>query len=76
MLYAYVVRNKASMEETYESYRQMMEDFVLRQLEAGRVSNNLAVLYEEFIREGCVNEKIASELPAVMFCHEILCAGG
>lgn len=73
MLYAYVVRNKASMEETYESYRQMMEDFALRQLEAGRVSNNLAVLYEEFIREGCVNEKIASELPAVMFCHEILC---
>lgn len=73
MLYAYVVRNKAQMEETYESYRQIMEDFTLYQLAAGRVSNNLAVLYEEFIKEDCVNETIASQLPSVMFSHEILC---
>ena len=73
MLYAYVVRNKEEMEETYEAYRQVMEDFTLRQLAAGRISGNLAVLYEEFIREDCVNETIASQLPAVMFSHEILC---
>lgn len=73
MLYAYVVKNKALKSETYEAYRPVMEEFTLRQLAAGRISSNLAVLYEEFIQEECVNEQIASTLPSVMFCHEVLC---
>lgn len=73
MLYAYVVRNKKSIGETYQSYRSVMEEFTLRQLASGRISNNLAVLYEEFIQEECINEQIAKQLPAVMFCHEVIC---
>lgn len=73
MLYAYVIKNKSELGDTYEAYRQVMEDFTLRQLSAGKISSNLAVLYEEFIKEDCVNESIAEKLPEVMFCHEILC---
>lgn len=73
MLYAYVVQNKVQKSETYEAYRPVMEEFTLRQLAAGRISSNLAVLYEEFIQEECINEQIAKQLPAVMFCHEVLC---
>lgn len=73
MLYAYIVRNKSSLEEAYNSYRNIMEEFTLRQLESGRISSNLAVLYEEFVQEECINEQIAKQLPTVMFCHEILC---
>lgn len=73
MLYAYVVRNKQNMQETYNSYRQMMLDFTMRQLSVGKITENLAVLYEEFIVEDCVNDQVAQQLPAVMFSHEILC---
>ncbi|MBR1741675.1 MAG: hypothetical protein IJ733_07340 [Lachnospiraceae bacterium] len=73
MLYAYVVRNKHRMQETYDSYRQMMQDFTLRQLSAGKITENLAILYEEFISEESINETIAGQLPVVMFSHEILC---
>lgn len=73
MLYAYIVKNKDSLAETYDSYRLIMEDFTLHQLEAGRINGNLAVLYEEFVKEECINEQIAKQLPNVMFCQEILC---
>lgn len=73
MLYAYVVRNKADKGETYDAYCSVMEEFTLRQLAAGRINSNLAVLYEEFIQEELINEHIAKQLPAVMFCHEVLC---
>ncbi len=74
MLYAYVIRNRQSLGETYEAYRPVMEEFTLRQLAAGRVSSSLAVLYEEFLSEETVTEEVAKQLPSVMFCHEILCA--
>lgn len=73
MLYAYVVRNKADKGDTYDAYRPVMEEFTLRQLAAGRINSNLAVLYEEFIQEELINEHLAKQLPAVMFCHEVLC---
>jgi len=73
MLYAYVVRNKADKGETYDAYRPVMEEFTFRQLAAGRINSNLAVLYEEFIQEELINEHIAKQLPAVMFCYEVLC---
>lgn len=73
MLYAYVVRNKEKMQETYQSYRQMMLEFTIRQLSVGKITKNLAVLYEEFITEEEMDETIANQLPSVMFSHEILC---
>ncbi len=73
MLYAYVIRNKSRLGEIYKSYRPVMEEFTLRQLASGRISSNLAVLYEEFIREKCLNEQLEKQLPSVMFCHEVLC---
>ena len=73
MLYAYIIQKKDTLDETYDSYRAIMEEFTLSQLEAGRMSNDLAVLYEEFVKEECINERIARQLPEVMFCHEIFC---
>lgn len=73
MLYAYVVRNKNSIEETYKAYCPVMEEFAMRQLAAGRISGNLAVLYEEFVREEDINEPLAMQLPNVLFCHEVIC---
>ena len=73
MLYAYVVRNKENMTETYEAYLPVMEEYTYRQLAEGRINANLAVLYEEFIKEDALNEKTAKELANVMFSYELTC---
>lgn len=73
MLFAYIIKNKKEFSDEYEAYRQVMEDFMLKQLQAGRINTNLAVIYEEFIREDCINEFIAEKLPDIMFSHEIIC---
>lgn len=73
MLYAYVVRNKESMPETYEAYLPVMEEYTRRQLTAGRISADLAVLYEAFIQEEMIDPEIAKEIVNVMFSYEISC---
>lgn len=73
MLYAYVVQNRDELGDTYGQYRPVIEEFAMRQLASGKISNNLAVLYEEFVSEDTITAEVAKQLPEVMFCHEILC---
>ena len=73
MLYAYVIRKKQQDPETYEAYCQAMQRFAYEQLSEGRISENLAVVYEEFITEEMLDEMIAKKLPAVLFAREITC---
>ena len=44
-VYANVIRNRKTDAHTYNSYRPAMERFMLEQLQAGRISRNLALLY-------------------------------
>lgn len=73
MLYAYVIRHKEKDPKTYEAYCQAMSRFAVEQLEEGRISENLAVVYEEFIHEETLDEALAKQLPAVLFSREITC---
>lgn len=73
MLYAYIVRGKAKDPETYQSYREIMQDFTFHQLREGRVSENLAVLYEEFINEETIDEQTSLQLADIMFTHTVIC---
>lgn len=73
MLYRYVIQNKEQDEETYSAYREVMKEFAEKQLKEGRISHNLAVIYEEFINEESINNNLAKWLPEVMFTHEITC---
>lgn len=73
LLYAYVIRNKESDRETYEAYCQIMQRFAGEQLGQGRISENLAVVYEEFINEEVLDETLAKKFPSVLFAREITC---
>lgn len=76
MLYAYVIRHKDTDKQTYASYFQTMKQFAVEQLSEGRISENLAVIYEEFINEETLDETLAKKLPAVLFAREITCYNG
>ena len=73
MLYAYIINNKNMDPETYEAYTDIMKEFCFSQLSAGHISENLQVIYEEFINEECIDEETAIQLPKIMFCQEIRC---
>lgn len=73
MLYAYIVRMKEKNSDMYESYQDTIFDFTMHQLENGRISPNLAVLYTEFIDADHMDEQIAKALSNVMFRHQITC---
>ena len=50
-LYACIIAQKERDPETYESYRESMRDFALRKLREGRMNENYAAVYQEFMRE-------------------------
>lgn len=74
MLYAYIIRNKKQIPDAYNAYINNIEQFCFEQLEHGRISENLAVIYEECINEATVTGEAAYELPRVMFAHEVICS--
>lgn len=74
MLYAYVIRHKDRDRTMYDGYKAAMERFTLEQVEQGRINDDLAVIYEEFLREELIDEKIAQALPSILFTREIRCS--
>lgn len=50
-LYACIIAEKERDPQTYESYRESMREFALRKLREGRMNENYAVVYQEFMRE-------------------------
>ena len=74
MLYAYIIKNRENDPDTYASYQDIIEGFVFEQIGAGRISENLAVCYEQFINEENLTEDVAKKLPDIMFAHEVRCS--
>jgi hypothetical protein len=73
MLYAYIIRHKKQDKTTYETYRDAMAQFAWEQLEKEKISDDLAVIYEEFIEEENLNDSQAVHLVSVLFAKEICC---
>ena len=66
-LYANVVKNRKENEQIYHLYYKTIEVFTLAQLKAGNISNNLAILYKEFMDMPMHAKVFAEYLPEVMF---------
>ncbi|MFR7395618.1 MAG: DUF5717 family protein [Blautia wexlerae] len=56
-LYACIIAGKERDPQTYESYRESMEEFAFRKLREGRMNENYAAVYQEFMREPSDSEK-------------------
>lgn len=72
-LYASIVRNQERYPEYYQSYHEAMQEYTLRQLYDHHISPELAVLYEEFFSVDKCKDRIARELPGVLFVHRLHC---
>ena len=73
-IYAAIIRNRSQDEETYISYRKVMELFMEEQLTEGRINEDLAVLYEDLLTEEVMTQQLAAGLEKVLFTCEIRCS--
>ncbi len=72
-LYANIIRNRTKDAETFETYRQTMELFMEEQLLEGRMSEDLALIYEALLTPYVLNARMADGLSRALFTYEITC---
>lgn len=71
-VYANVIRNKEADRVTYQSYREAMGRFALEQLKKGRINQDYALIYREFITK-LTDKEMAEAMAAVLFTAEVTC---
>lgn len=71
-LYAIIIRNKAADKHTYESYREEMETFTAESVKAGKINEDYAMVYQEFLME--LPDKAMGEAAAkAAFTYRLYC---
>ncbi|MDD7738707.1 MAG: DUF5717 family protein [Fusicatenibacter sp.] len=71
-VYANVIRNKEADEATYESYRDAMIRFANEQILKGRMNDDYALIYREFLEEPG-DPKTAKAIAEALFTRKIIC---
>lgn len=70
-VYRRIIDNKDSDPQNYQNYREAMEKFALVQLDAMRISEDLAVLYETFLKKNMLTAASAEKLTRLLFSFKI-----
>ncbi len=70
-LFARIVKEKEERVELYEAYRRNMESFAMEQMQQQHINEDLAILYEDLLKQGFLNKEIAEAMAHVMFVHEV-----
>jgi hypothetical protein len=71
-IYANIIRNRYEDEETYEAYRPAMEKFASDMLAEGRINENFAVIYQEFIRT-VTDRAMGTAVADILFTDRLFC---
>jgi hypothetical protein len=72
-LYANIIKHKDKNESIYRTYFKRMEVFAAKMLEAHIISEELAVLYQEFLNKNLMSGELSKHLPYVLYRHELIC---
>ena len=73
VLFVNIIAGKMRQPEVYQKYQRTMEQFAMQQMEAGHISDNLAVIYDEMLRVGVLSEELAKHLSGILFTHKLTC---
>ena len=72
-LYANVIFNKSQHMKIYHEYAPTMQDFMERMIMAGKVSDDLTVIYDEFLEPESVSSLFAGKLINIIFRRKLVC---
>ncbi len=71
VLYNNIIASKVSNPEVYQRYCRSMGKFAMEQIIAGHMDDNLAVVYDDMLDLGVINEEIAKALSYIIFTHKV-----
>lgn len=71
-VYANVIRNKELDRNTYASYKEAMILFAKEKLLQGKINEDYAVIYQEFIRD-IQKKDMADAIAKILFTHRLYC---
>lgn len=72
-LYAGIWQNREKQKSLYSAYQQQIREFSLAKLREGQLDENLAVLYEEEIRNLDMNPELSEALTRILYAHKFTC---
>lgn len=72
-LYVNIIANRESMPSVYASYERTMETFALEQMLEGHMDDNLAVIYDTFLRDSLIQQEGAKVLSELLFYRKLTC---
>lgn len=72
ILYNNMIASKDAEPELYAQYRRTMGRFAMEQLELEHMDDNLAVIYEDMLELGFLNEELAHHLAKILFSYKLV----
>ncbi len=72
-LYVNIIANREDQPSVYASYERTMERFALEQIIDRHMDDNLAVIYDTFLREEMIQKEVARSLGELLFYHKLTC---
>lgn len=72
-LYANVIYNKSQHMKVYHEYSMTMQDFMENMIIKGKVSDDLTVIYDEFLEPETVSPLYAGKLINIIFRRKLVC---
>lgn len=72
VLYNNIIAAKETEPEVYHKYRKAMGMFAMDQAQLRHIDDNLAVLYEDMLELGFINEELSAAFSDIIYTHKLI----
>lgn len=72
VLYNNIIAAKETEPEVYHKYRKTMGRFAMDQAQLRHIDDNLAVLYEDMLELGFINEELSAAFSDIIYTHKLI----
>lgn len=72
VLYNNIIAAKETEPEVYHKYRKAMGRFAMDQAKLRHIDDNLAVLYEDMLELGFINEELSAAFSDIIYTHKLI----
>lgn len=72
VLYNNIIAAKETEPEVYHKYRKAMGRFAMDQVQLRHIDDNLAVLYDDMLELGFINEELSAAFSDIIYTHKLI----
>ena len=72
VLYNNIIAAKETEPEVYHKYRKAMGRFAMDQAQLRHIDDNLAILYEDMLELGFINEELSAAFSDIIYTHKLI----